>query len=202
MHRQRALRGPSQRPFIEVPCINYRRDALDSHLSSTNHISCVGIAAQSSRSLPISEAFQPILNMEHEAIIGGFKCLYWLVKHEIAHHTNYPTLLDLADLLGCEYFAKLKIDQRTNYRSHRIVDEMLQIIGEVVEEPILEAIKSSKAIGLEIDESTDISVTKQLDVHVRYTDKEGEMFCQFLDLVPIPDGTATTIAEAVKEVMT
>ena len=28
------------------------------------------------------------------------------------------------------------------------------------------------------------------------------MFCQFLDLVPIPDGTATTIAEAVKEVMT
>ena len=46
---------------------------------------------------------------------------------------------------------------------------MLQIIGEVVEEPILEAIKSSKAIGLEIDESIDISVTKQLDVHVRYS---------------------------------
>ncbi|KAK5855574.1 hypothetical protein PBY51_007239 [Eleginops maclovinus] len=151
--------------------------------------------------LPINEAFQPVLNLEHEAIIGGFKCLYWLVKHEIAHHTNYPALLDLADLLGCEYFAKLKIDQRTNYRSHRIVDEMLQILGEVVEEPILEAIKSSKAIGLEIDESTDISVIKQLDLHVRYTDKEGRMFCQFLDLVSIPDGTAITIAEAVKEVI-
>ncbi|KAK5847875.1 hypothetical protein PBY51_016969 [Eleginops maclovinus] len=78
---------------------------------------------------------------------------------------------------------------------------MLQILGEVVEEPILEAIKSSKAIGLEIDESTDISVTKQLDLHVRYTDKEGRMFCQFLDLVSIPDGTAITIAEAVKEVI-
>ncbi|KAK5853452.1 hypothetical protein PBY51_014602 [Eleginops maclovinus] len=201
MHRQKASRGPSQRPFIELPCTNYRRDALDQHLGSTNHISCVGITAQSSRSLPINEAFQPILNLEHEAIIGGFKCLYWLVKHEIAHHTNYPALLDLADLLGCEYFAKLKIDQRTNYRSHRIVDEMLQILGEVVEEPILEAIKSSKAIGLEIDESTDISVTKQLDLHVRYTDKEGRMFCQFLDLVSIPDGTAITIAEAVKEVI-
>ncbi|KAK5847870.1 hypothetical protein PBY51_016964 [Eleginops maclovinus] len=201
MHRQKASRGPSQRPFIELPCTNYRRDALDQHLGSTNHISCVGFTAQSSPSLPINEAFQPILNLEHEAIIGGFKCLYWLVKHEIAHHTNYPALLDLADLLGCEYFAKLKIDQRTNYRSHRIVDEMLQILGEVVEEPILEAIKSSKAIGLEIDESTDISVTKQLDLHVRYTDKEGRMFCQFLDLVSIPDGTAITIAEAVKEVI-
>ncbi|KAL0964157.1 hypothetical protein UPYG_G00319980 [Umbra pygmaea] len=61
--------------------------------------------------LPISEAFQPILNVEHEAIIGGFKCLYWLVKHDIATHTNYPALLDLADLLGCEYFAKLKMAQ-------------------------------------------------------------------------------------------
>ncbi|CAM4608395.1 unnamed protein product [Leuciscus chuanchicus] len=78
---------------------------------------------------------------------------------------------------------------------------MLQILGEVVEEPILEAIRTSKAIGLEIDESTDISVTKQLDIHVRYTDKEGQLFCQILDLVSIPDGTARTIAEAVKQVI-
>ncbi|XP_062239338.1 zinc finger protein 862-like [Platichthys flesus] len=139
--------------------------------------------------------------MEHEAIIGGFKCLYWLVKHEIAHHTNYPALLDLADLLGCEYFSKLRIDQRTNYRSHKIVDDMLQILAEVVDEPISAAIKTSKAVGLEIDESTDISVLKQLDIHVRYTDKEGQLFCQFLDLVSIPDGMARTIAEAVKEVI-
>ena len=41
-------------------------------------------------------------------MIGGFKCLYWLVKHEIAHHTNYSALLDLAQLLGCQYFEKLK----------------------------------------------------------------------------------------------
>lgn len=46
---------------------------------------------------------------------------------------------------------------------------MLQILGEVVEEPILEAIRTSEAIGLEIDESTDISVTEQLDIHVRYS---------------------------------
>ncbi len=44
---------------------------------------------------------------------------------------------------------------------------MLQILAAVVEEPILDAIRASKAIGIEIDESTDISVTKQLDIHIR-----------------------------------
>ncbi|XP_069378935.1 zinc finger protein 862-like [Paralichthys olivaceus] len=78
---------------------------------------------------------------------------------------------------------------------------MLQILAAVIEEAILDVIRTSKAIGIEIDESTDISVQKQLDIHIRYTDHEGQLFCQFLDLVPIPDGTAATIAKAVKEVM-
>ena len=30
------------------------------------------------------------------------------------------------------------------------------------------AIRSSQAISLEIDESTDVSVSRQLDLHVRY----------------------------------
>lgn len=34
----------------------------------------------------------------------------------------------------------------------------------VVEQPILEAILLSHAIGLEVDESTDMSLTRQLDI--------------------------------------
>ncbi|MEQ2175791.1 hypothetical protein GOODEAATRI_021341, partial [Goodea atripinnis] len=60
------------------------------------------------------------------------------------------------------------IGKRTNYRYHAIVDEMLEILATVVEEPILEDIYSSVAIGLEVDETTDISVTRQLDLHVRF----------------------------------
>lgn len=45
---------------------------------------------------------------------------------------------------------------------------MLQILCAVVEEPILNIIRTSKAIGIEIDESTDVSVQKQLDIHIRY----------------------------------
>ena len=58
--------------------------------------------------------FEPVIHLEHEAIIGGFKCLYWLIKNEMAHHTKYPKLLSLARLLGCDYFDKLKVDAFTN----------------------------------------------------------------------------------------
>lgn len=52
-----------------------------------------------------------------------------------------------------------------------------------------------------MDESTDVSVTKQLDLHVRYLDKEGQLFSQFLDLVPVHDGKANTIVATIKEVL-
>lgn len=45
---------------------------------------------------------------------------------------------------------------------------MVQILGQVIEEPYLKAIRTSQAVGLEIDETTDVSVIKQLDIHIRY----------------------------------
>ncbi len=35
-------------------------------------------------------------------------------KNEIALHTNYSKLLSLAQLLGCDYFLKLKVNTRAN----------------------------------------------------------------------------------------
>ena len=43
-------------------------------------------------SLSIAAAFKPVINMEHEAIIGGFKCLYWLLKHITAHQLTLNLL--------------------------------------------------------------------------------------------------------------
>lgn len=34
--------------------------------------------------LSSTDAFEPVMNIEHETITGGFKCLYWLLKHKIA----------------------------------------------------------------------------------------------------------------------
>ena len=45
---------------------------------------------------------------------------------------------------------------------------MLDILAAVIERPILQVIRTSQAVGLELDESTDVSVLRQLDMHVRY----------------------------------
>ncbi|KAK1877284.1 UDP-glucose 4-epimerase [Dissostichus eleginoides] len=123
-HKQGVVRGSQTRVFIESPCQSYRKDKLDVHMASEHH----KIACQRQSGLTS-------VVLEHEAVVGAFKCLYWLIKHEIAHHTNYPALLELANLLGCTYFDKLHIGQETNYRSHRIIDEMLEILATVVEQP-------------------------------------------------------------------
>ncbi|XP_035284516.1 uncharacterized protein LOC118233206 [Anguilla anguilla] len=81
-----------------------------------------------------------------------------------------------------------------------MVDEMLEILASNIEAPILEHIRNSQADGLELEESTDVAVIKQLDVPVRYLDKEGALFCQFLDLFPLPDGKANTIVTAIHDI--
>lgn len=45
---------------------------------------------------------------------------------------------------------------------------MLGILAAVIEKPTLQEIQASQAVGLELDESTDVSVLKQLDIHLRY----------------------------------
>ncbi|KAK5933090.1 hypothetical protein CgunFtcFv8_004746 [Champsocephalus gunnari] len=121
------------------------------------------------------QAFEPTVIMEHEAVI--------------------------AQLLGCDYFEKLKVDQGNNYQSHRIVDEMLEILAQIAELPILQEIRSSQAISLEVDETTDVSVSRQLDLHVRHLDKEGCVFNHFLDLVTLEDGKADSVVAAIKSVL-
>lgn len=59
------------------------------------------------------------------------------------------------------------MDRRNNYRSHRIIDEMLEILSQVIEDPILQEIRASQAVSLEVDESTDVAILKQLDLHIR-----------------------------------
>ncbi|KAL1251696.1 hypothetical protein QQF64_019492 [Cirrhinus molitorella] len=196
-HKQAVVRGNQTRPFIESPCQSYRKDKLDKHMASEHHkIACQRHSSLTAGNTVLS-SFEPTVVLEHEVVVGAFKCLYWLIKHEIAHHTNYSALLQLANLLGCTYFDKLNVSIFCKY----IINEMLEILAAVIEKPILRNISQSQAIGLEIDESTDVSVCRQLDIHVRYLDNEGKVFCQFLDLICLTDGKADSIVAAIRKII-
>ncbi|KAI4795520.1 hypothetical protein KUCAC02_031358 [Chaenocephalus aceratus] len=193
-HKQAPKWGVSTRPFIEVGCMLFRSDYLDKHAATKHHRESVKAHAALIQGSSVLVAFDPVITLEHEAVIGGFKCLYHLTKKEHAHHTNYADLLELAELLGCQYFEKLKIG-KTNYTSRRIIDEMVEILGSVVEEPV----SASVAIGLEVDETTDVSVKKQLDVHIH---GHTSLYSPCVDLVPVSDGRADTIVKALRRILT
>ena len=127
---------------------------------------------------------------------GCCKCIYWLCKQEISHTTTYPHLLSLAENLGCEYFKALNVGQNARYTSPQIVGEFLEAINSVVEEDVLVDMKQSNSYSIMADESTDVSVLKQLVLYGRAVVK-GELKTRFLKIVDLSDGKAPTILAAI-----
>lgn len=53
----------------------------------------------------LQNAFNPFLSVALVAIIGHFRCLYWLIKYY--HRTNYPALLHLGKkILGWDFLQR------------------------------------------------------------------------------------------------
>ena len=56
----------------------------------------------------------------------------------------------------------MNVGKNAHYTSERIVQELLGILAQQIEDDRLAALSNSQFYGLMIDESTDISVVKQL----------------------------------------
>ena len=63
--------------------------------------------------------------------------------------------------------------KNATYTSCKSVQEILIIMSEVIEEKMLKQLRGSDYFALMFDETTDCSVTEQLAIHVRFTDKES-----------------------------
>lgn len=133
------------------------------------------------------------MTAQRNAVVGAMKIIYWLAKEELAHTTKYESLLDLAISLGCTYLKELHVADNANYCSRQIVGEFLQTLSMQIEDDVLQDLPSSSCFSLLTDESTDISVLKQLVVVARYILPSGDVTTSFLAIVDLPDGTAESI---------
>ena len=95
---------------------------------------------------------------------------------------------------------ELHIAGNATYRSRQIVGEFLQSISRQVEEDTLQQLASSTYFSIMTDESTDISVLKQLVLVIRYLLPTGNVTTSFLAIDDIPDGTAETIEAAILKI--
>lgn len=143
----------------------------------------------------IAACFESVVSIQKKAFIGHLKCMHFLAKQEIAHTTNFTPLVNLAKSLGATYLGEIALGQNQKYTSECFKQEIVLAMGEAVLEPIKEEIQSSPAFSLLIDETTDVSIIKQMIVYGRYI-SNGETKTKFLGIVELSDGRAVTIIDA------
>ena len=98
--------------------------------------------------------------------------------------------------LGALYLEDLNRGGSAHYTSERFKQELVQALAETLAKPIQEHLGASPFFSLCIDETTDISVTKQLIVYARYL-INGAVHSSFISMLELPDGTAPSIVDAV-----
>ena len=151
-------------------CLNMRRDKVLRHSQCEMHLAALEkerLAIVAAGDGGIAQAFERTVSMLRLALSGSLQILYWLAQNEVAHFTKFESLRTLCCDLGCDYFKELNLGHNANYSSNRMIDEWLQVLSNIVEEDILTAVRNSPGIGLMCDESTDISVTKELILYAR-----------------------------------
>ena len=84
----------------------------------------------------IQASLQEQVTTRRMAVISALKCLYWLIKQEIAHHTTFSSLLQLAKSVDCPYLGELEVSG-ANYTSHFMIDDFLNILSDCVESDVL-----------------------------------------------------------------
>ena len=139
--------------------------------------------------------FEMQTTLNRLAVMAAMECLYWLVKSEIPHTTHYSSLLKGAEFMECEALKHLNHGDNAIYTSQRIIQEFLQVLGEQMEQEILENLWSSPHYSVTIDETTDIAIIKEMVVYALYLAPGGRVVTSFLSIIPLPDGKANTVEQ-------
>ena len=74
---------------------------------------------------------------------------------EVAHHTKFGSLLELAKSIGCPYLSELEVSKGAKYTSHMMIDEFLMVLSDCVKATMLNDLHKSSCVGILCDESTD-----------------------------------------------
>ena len=114
--------------------------------------------------------------------------MYWLIKAEVSHTTNFESLIELCEsLLGCEYLKKIRKADNAKYTPERFMQEVVEVLGKVVRDDIVKEAKASPYFAILADETTDIAVLEQLILYSRYISDRGVIKCSFLGTFELTD---------------
>ncbi|XP_078614277.1 uncharacterized protein C17orf113-like [Branchiostoma floridae x Branchiostoma japonicum] len=113
----------------------------------------------------IVKAAARVVSQAELSVTAAMKNVYFLAKEEIAT-TKHKPLLELQKELGCEAVIALRTGGNATYDSNGMAREFQDAITAVLDEDLRRELDDSRAIAVMIDESTDISTSKNLIVFV------------------------------------
>ncbi|XP_076078789.1 zinc finger protein 862-like [Mytilus galloprovincialis] len=157
--------------WTKVGCKSYREDVIRNHERTSYHQVSVNMERDSLISKTtggIGQALDTVVTLERRAFIAALRCMYFLLKKEIPHTSNFGDLLDLVKENGCSYLDTLNVEGRVKYQSQRAIQEMVWCLGETIREDVVAKVGQSSFYSILIDETTDISVLKQLIIYVKF----------------------------------
>ena len=136
--------------------------------------------------------------------------IMWLGKqglplrgHDESHDSlNRGNFLELLDLRSVDNQALRKyLDNETfTYTSADVQNELIEIIGDLIQKNIVDTIKTSGAFSFILDGTQDISVHEQLSFCVRYVDSNFDVCESFLGFWDSPKSEAASLLAVVEQV--
>ena len=174
--------------FTVEPSVRIKEQSLKNHLECSAHQRAV-----SGELLNRVSNFQR--QLDHEAEIQDdvyfkvFYAMYWLAKHHIANK-QVNSLLVLLEHLQCE----VKSFQHRSAGSER---EIITLIAKVIQDEIVDQVKSSATFGILLDDMTDVTCKEQMIIFIQYYCRQDEKVkTKFLSVESVLDQSESCSANA------
>ena len=172
-------------------CETLKKDALVRHAYSAVHRQSLETTQLQKRA---SSMFEKGNSKTNEDLLVLSRNVYWLAKENIAM-LKASSLHDLAKLNGTNI-------EIANYQGKMAAWQFVESLNLVLEGQITEDLKASPYFSLMADESTDISVTKNLILYVRYLKPDQRSVTRYFKLLSLAQSDAATIYSVISDFLT
>ncbi|CAB4013808.1 zinc finger 862-like, partial [Paramuricea clavata] len=151
--------------FTVEPCVRIKEQSLKSHLECSAHQRAVS-GELLNRVFYFQHQIDHAAKVEDEVYFNAFYAMYWLAKQCIANK-KVNSLVLLLEHLGCEV-------KRFQHRSAGSEREIIQLIAKVIQDEIVDQVKSSATFGVLMDDMTDVTSKEQIILFIQYFCKKEE----------------------------
>ena len=190
--------------WVSKPFKNWKKAVgkMIDHQKSAHHIRCSEAMVMTSTQGSVAQQIQKVCTLEREkhrtSLKSLVRCTHFLVRHHIAHSTNFIDLVELVVSCGARELQTFIETASKNavYTSRGAVVEFIQALGTWTEESLLKKLQKVPFFSIMGDECTDVSVIEELSIFCRW-EENGVAVESFLEIIPLKRTNAETIYTAI-----